>query len=146
LREIMGNHEGGKAIIERCITDEKLLKEDVLHDVPDEHRPSDKDMAEKLKVRHQFRARFSSKVQRKLKRSVAGRAQQPGDEIWMHFKTPDNEVAKFVEKERATRRTGEKQTQEEPEQASSHSIEVDEPPSHAKAGSWLGQPPPLRPT
>lgn len=138
----MGYQGGGKAIIERSITDEQLLKEEVIDDIPDDHRPDEKDMAAKLKVRHEFRTRFSSKVQRKLKRAAAKGVKQPGDEIWMHFKTSDKEVAAFVENERVTEGEARKEAEEEP--GDEDSVEVDNSSNFGSEDRWLGQPPAIK--
>lgn len=138
----MGHHGGGKAIIERCITDEHLLKEEIIDDVPDDHRPEDKYMAKRLKVEHEFRTRFSSKVQRELKRSAAGGVQQPGDEIWMHFKTSDDDVAAFVENERVTEGEAKKEAVEE--LRDEDEVDFGEESNDGSEDRWLGQPPLLK--
>ena len=109
----MGDQGGGKAIIQRCITDEELLREDVIDEIPDEHRPGDKELAQKLKVEHEFRTRFSAKVQRKAKRMRGGK-QTPGDEIWMHWKTAEEDVRAFVERRRVADGEAEKEHEERP--------------------------------
>ena len=140
----MGDKGGGKAIIRRCITDEELLKEEVIEEIPDDHRPEDKDLAEKLKVEHEFRTRFSSKLQREFKRKMAGGAQQPGNEIWMHFKTNEEDIVAFVENRRVTEGEAEKEAEEEPGKKHDDVTTERESSRPRAEESWLGRPPSWR--
>ncbi|KAF2273441.1 uncharacterized protein EI97DRAFT_404321 [Westerdykella ornata] len=88
LRDVTSG--SGRSIIERCLTDEKLLQTDLLEDVPDLHKPKEELIAMKLKVKHEFRTRLSAKIQRKLKRKKRHGFYKPGDEIWMHFKPEED--------------------------------------------------------
>lgn len=82
----------GKSIIERCLTDEKLLQTGLLETMPDEHKPESEWIGGKLRVPHEFRTRLLGKVQRKMKRKRKGNLYNSGDEMWMHFKPDADEL------------------------------------------------------
>ncbi|ORY16628.1 platelet-activating factor acetylhydrolase, isoform II-domain-containing protein [Clohesyomyces aquaticus] len=123
----------GKSIIERCLTDEHMLSVDILDELPDDHRPEDEWIAARLKIPHEFRTRFVSRLQRKMKRRRAGNEYNAGDEIWMHFKPEEGEVVGWRGKEASER--GQKSSDEE-----ESSIEPEEEPQE----SYLGCPPSWR--
>ncbi|KAF2205305.1 hypothetical protein GQ43DRAFT_437122 [Delitschia confertaspora ATCC 74209] len=137
LRDVMGEEGGGKAIIKRCMTDEELLGEDVLENIPDEHRPKSADMAEKLKIPHEFRTRLLATMQRKLKRKPARKGPKRGGEVWMHFGTPENDVSVFVEQRRVTEGEAKKEADEEPVDDSDQG-ETDYE-SNESQETWLGR-------
>lgn len=79
----------GKAIIDRCLTNEEILRTSVLEILPDEHRPDDQWIAAKLKVDNAYRTRIAASLQRKLKRNVRdgeGVEYHVSGEVWCHFK------------------------------------------------------------
>ncbi|KAF2742935.1 hypothetical protein M011DRAFT_252630 [Sporormia fimetaria CBS 119925] len=95
LREVTSG--AGKTIIERCLTDEKLLQTPLLEpdEIPDAHKPNDEFIAKKLEVKHEFRTRMSAKIQRKMKRAKKHGFYKPGDEVWMHFKPEVEELSNW---------------------------------------------------
>lgn len=102
LRLVTPSTGGGKSIIDRCMTDEKILETPLLEEMPDEHRPDDEWIAAKLRVDHAFRTRVAAGVQRKLKRNpkdglVAGYT--TADEMWCHYKPTEEELRKWIVQE-----------------------------------------------
>jgi platelet-activating factor acetylhydrolase len=78
--------------------DENLLESELspLEQIPSSqlHRPSDKWVAARLKIRHEWFYRLSPKLFRKVKRAKAqreGRVGDTGNEIWLHSR-PDEEL------------------------------------------------------
>ncbi|KAF2017633.1 hypothetical protein BU24DRAFT_420677 [Aaosphaeria arxii CBS 175.79] len=147
----------GKSIIQRCLTDEELLQTPLLDELPNLHRPDTEDIAAKLKVPNEFRTRMAAKVQRKLKRQKAHGFYSPGDEVWMHFKTEEDELASWREKNRREedpdreqlreqRRQEESATkeQEERDEDSTSSDNLPETTDSPVRKSWLGRPPELK--
>jgi platelet-activating factor acetylhydrolase len=96
LRDVTSG--AGKTIIERCLTDEKLLQANILEQIPDVHKPEDEFIAKGLKVKHEFRTRVAATVQRKLKRTKRHGFYNPGDEMWMHFKPELEQLRAWREK------------------------------------------------
>lgn len=88
LREV--TEGAGKTIIQRCLTDEKLLEAQPLEQIPDENKPDDEWIAARLKIRHEFRTRLVAHAQRKFKRAKKHGFYHPGDEVWVHCK-PDKD-------------------------------------------------------
>lgn len=102
LRLILPHFGGGKTIIDRCMTDEGLLKTELLEEMPDEHRPTEQFIAAKLRVEHEFRNRLVSAVRRKLKRKYhhsAGPGYSISDEVWSHFKPTEEQLKKWIDAE-----------------------------------------------
>lgn len=101
LRLVIPSAGGGKAIIDRCMTDEKILETPVLEVMPTDHRPDDEWIAARLRVEHEFRKRVASSVQRKLKRKKNGNAgvYSTSDEMWCHFKPTEEDLKRWIEVE-----------------------------------------------
>lgn len=90
----------GKAIIDRCLTNEEILLTSVLEVLPDEHKPDDAYIAAKLKVNNAFRNRLAASFQRKWKRNANsgnGAEYQVSDEVWCHFKPTEEELNSWIE-------------------------------------------------
>lgn len=141
----MGDEGGGKEIIKRCMTDEGLLKTELLEDVPDDHRPEDEYIAARLKVPHEFRMRMLSKTERKAKRKRARGYQKAGDEIWMHVKTDEDDVMAWRQHMKPPANgNAKKEAEEEP--SACGEIETNNQNGHVDQtdGEWLGRPPPLK--
>ncbi|KAL1612807.1 hypothetical protein SLS60_001036 [Paraconiothyrium brasiliense] len=100
LREVTSG--AGKSIIERCLTDEELLHTQPLEQIPDDHKPNDEWIAARLKIKHEFRTRMATKVQRKLKRQMKNGAPTAGDEVWMHVKPNAEELREWRLKSKAS--------------------------------------------
>lgn len=98
LKDVMRGNGGGKAMIERSMTNEALLNTEILEDLPTEHRPDDKWIAARLKIPHEFRSRVIPQVVRKIKRKGNRGQYNPGDEIWMHVRTEAEHVKAWREK------------------------------------------------
>ncbi|KAI8933678.1 hypothetical protein NX059_009396 [Plenodomus lindquistii] len=96
LRLVISSTGGGKSIIDRCMTDEKILETPLLEELPTDHRPDDEWIAARLRVEHEFRKRVSASVQRKLKRKSKGHAYTTADEMWCHYKPTDQELQKWI--------------------------------------------------
>ena len=92
----------GKSIIQRCMTDEELLRATLLERVPDEHKPDNEWIAARLKVPHEFRTRVAATVQRKIKRQRAHGFYDTGNEVWMHFAPEENELLSWRVRNRCT--------------------------------------------
>lgn len=90
----------GKSIIQRCMTDERILQGELLEDTPEEHKPSDEWIAARLKIPHEFKTRLSIKAQRKLKHVRKGYA--TADEVWMHFKPTKEELIRWRTRKHCT--------------------------------------------
>ncbi|KAF1974225.1 hypothetical protein BU23DRAFT_638439 [Bimuria novae-zelandiae CBS 107.79] len=90
LREVTSG--AGKSIIMRCLTDEELLKTQPLEQMPNDHKPNDEWIAARLKIKHEFRTRLASGIQRKMKRQLKNGSHSPGDEVWMHVRPNKEEM------------------------------------------------------
>jgi platelet-activating factor acetylhydrolase len=89
----------GKAIIDRCLTDEKILETEILDELPDDHRPDDQWIAAKLRVDHEFKKRMVAGVQRKVKRNFQGgmgTGYTTSDEVWCHFKPTEEQLERWI--------------------------------------------------
>lgn len=140
----------GKAIIQRCLSDEKLLHTELLDEVPDVHRPDDQHIAARLKVPHEFKTRVGAKVQRKIKRKKKHGLYNTGDEMWMHFKPDEEVLKKWQERSRGVQESSEEVEEQAKDKSESSS---DDDGSHvgngtvdASQGTWLGFNPALRST
>ncbi|KAF2813123.1 uncharacterized protein BDZ99DRAFT_438015 [Mytilinidion resinicola] len=100
LKAVMGEQGGGKAILERCMLDEGLLRTEVTEELPEERRPDDKWVAARLKIPHEFRTRLGAKFVRKERRRRGKGSGEVGDEIWMHVRTEKEEFEKWREQSR----------------------------------------------
>ena len=96
LREVTSG--AGKAIIERCLTDEELLKTEPLERMPKDHKPKNRWIGGRLKIKHEFRTRVASSLQRSVKRQLKSGVQNPGDELWMHVRPNKEEMRRWREK------------------------------------------------
>jgi platelet-activating factor acetylhydrolase len=102
LRLVTPESGGGKSIIARCMTDEKLLETPLLEGMPDDHRPDDQWIAARLRVDHEFRKRLAAGVQRKVKRNFQGgmgTGYTTSDEMWCFYKPSDEELQKWIDEE-----------------------------------------------
>lgn len=101
LRLVIPPTGGGKSIIDRCMTDEKILENPILEEMPTDHRPDDQWIAARLRVEHEFRKRVAFGVRRKLHSKTKENAEvrTTADEIWCHFKPMDEELQKWIEVE-----------------------------------------------
>jgi platelet-activating factor acetylhydrolase len=102
LRLVTPNSGGGKAIIDRCMTDESILRTEILEDIPDDHRPDDEWIAAKLRVDHEFKRRMGASIQRKFKRNFQGgmgTGYTTSDEVWCHFKPTEEQLEKWIKVE-----------------------------------------------
>jgi platelet-activating factor acetylhydrolase len=82
----------------RSFDNEGILQSDLspLEQIPSTqlHRPDDKWVAARLKIRHEWAYRISPKLFRRLKRAKAqreGKADDTGNEVWLHSR-PDEEL------------------------------------------------------
>ncbi|KAF1851506.1 uncharacterized protein K460DRAFT_373502 [Cucurbitaria berberidis CBS 394.84] len=101
---------GGRAIIDRCMTNEELLDTALLEEIPDDHRPDDEWIAARLRVDHEFRTRMAAGLQRKFKRNFKGgmgTGYSTSDEMWCHYKPTDEELQKWIEEGRGEQRIDE---------------------------------------
>jgi platelet-activating factor acetylhydrolase len=92
----------GKAIIDRCMTDESILETEILQELPDDHRPDDEWIAAKLRVDHEFKKRMAAGVQRKFKRNFQGgmgTGYTTSDEVWCHFKPTEEQLDNWINTE-----------------------------------------------
>ncbi|KAF2030534.1 hypothetical protein EK21DRAFT_111849 [Setomelanomma holmii] len=92
----------GKAIIDRCMTNESILRTELIEELPDEHRPDDAYIAAKLRVDHEFKKRVAAGLQRKLKRNFQGgmgTGYTTSDEVWSHFKPTEEQLEKWINEE-----------------------------------------------
>ncbi|KAH4189334.1 hypothetical protein HBH42_142470 [Parastagonospora nodorum] len=102
LRLVTPESGGGKAIINRCLTDEKILQTELPEELPNEHRPDDQWIAARLQIDHEFRKRVFAGLQRKFKRNFQGgmgTGYTTSDEVWCHFKPTKEQLEKWVNKE-----------------------------------------------
>jgi platelet-activating factor acetylhydrolase len=89
-------------MIDRCMTDESILRTELLKEMPDEHRPDDQFIAAKLGVDHEFKKRMIAGLQRKVKRVVndgMGTGYDISDEVWAHFKPTEEQLEKWMNEE-----------------------------------------------
>jgi platelet-activating factor acetylhydrolase len=102
LRLVTPATSSGKAIIDRCLTDESILRTELIDEIPDDHRPDDQYIAARLRVDHEFRMRFAAGLQRKVKRNFQGgmgTGYTTADEVWSHFKPTEEELDKWINQE-----------------------------------------------
>jgi platelet-activating factor acetylhydrolase len=102
LRLVTPATSSGKAIIDRCLTDESILRTELIDEIPDDHRPDDQYIAARLRVDHEFRMRFAASLQRKVKRNFQGgmgTGYTTADEVWSHFKPTEEELEKWINQE-----------------------------------------------
>jgi platelet-activating factor acetylhydrolase len=140
----------GKTIIERCLTDEKVLESALLEDIPDTQKPDDEFIAAKLKVSHEFRTRLAARIQRKLKRAKKHGFYKPGDEVWMHFKPEPESLRKQRHSASQKQHTGTGGVDEcngedtgKPTD-SAEDTDTQSGPGDTSSESWLGFPPSLQ--
>lgn len=101
LRLLAPDTGDAKALIDRSMTDEGLLKTEQLEEVPTEHRPPDQWVAAKLKIPHEFRTRLSAGMSSYFKKNdTRNTVHSTGDEVWMHFKPTPEEFEDWVKLER----------------------------------------------
>jgi platelet-activating factor acetylhydrolase len=84
------------------MTDESILRTELLKEMPDEHRPDDEWIAAKLRVDHEFKKRMLAGVQRKVKRNFQGgmgTGYTTSDEVWAHFKPTEEQLEKWINEE-----------------------------------------------
>jgi platelet-activating factor acetylhydrolase len=135
LRLVTPESGGGKSIIARCMTDEKILQTPLLEDMPDDHRPDDQWIAARLRVDHEFRKRLAAGVQRKVKRNFQGgmgTGYTTSDELWCFYKPSEEELRKWIEEEER----GEKRIDEDRATASTDEL-VDRKAEEREGGGAL---------
>ena len=81
------------AIVKRTLEKEDILSLPPLEEVPDEHRPSQKFIAGRLKIPNEVRSRLLPKIERVLKRQA--NEVKAADEVWMHISTEEKEVREW---------------------------------------------------
>jgi platelet-activating factor acetylhydrolase len=102
LRLVTPTTGSGKALIDRCMTDESILRTELIDEIPDDHRPDDEWIAARLRVDHEFRKRVAAGLQRKFKRNFQGgmgTGYTTSDEVWSHFKPTEEELDKWINEE-----------------------------------------------
>ncbi|KAH7079979.1 platelet-activating factor acetylhydrolase, isoform II-domain-containing protein [Paraphoma chrysanthemicola] len=102
LRLVTPSTSSGKAIIDRCMTNESILQTELLEELPDEHRPDDEWIAARLRVDHEFKKRVAAGLQRKLKRNFQGgmgTGYTTSDEVWSHFKPTEQQLENWIQQE-----------------------------------------------
>jgi platelet-activating factor acetylhydrolase len=102
LRLVTPDSGGGKSIISRCMTDEKILDTPVMEDTPNDHRPNDEWIAARLRVDNEFRKRIAAGVQRKFKRNFQGgmgTGYTTSDEMWCFHKPSDEDLQRWINAE-----------------------------------------------
>jgi platelet-activating factor acetylhydrolase len=102
LRLVTPESGGGKAIIDRCMTDEEILQTEILDELPTDHRPDDQWIAARLRVEHEFRKRMFAGVQRKFRRNFQGgmgTGYSTSDEVWSHYKPTREQLEKWIHEE-----------------------------------------------
>jgi platelet-activating factor acetylhydrolase len=93
------------AQVSRAYKNENLLESELspLERIPSAlmHRPKDKYMAARLRIRHEWLYRISPQLARKAKRREnerTGRAPETGDEVWLHCKPSRESIRGWLEK------------------------------------------------
>lgn len=84
------------------MTDESILRTEILEDIPDDHRPDDEWIAAKLRVDHEFKRRMGASIQRKFKRNFQGgmgTGYTTSDEVWCHYKPTEEQLEKWIKVE-----------------------------------------------
>lgn len=85
-------------LIGRAFTDEQLLEQEVLEELPDEHKPDKKNMAWRLDAGDELRDRALAKVIRKTKRAKRELEGGEASEVWIHIGSEEDEVRRFRER------------------------------------------------
>jgi platelet-activating factor acetylhydrolase len=81
------------------MTDESILRTELIDEIPDDHRPNDEYIAARLRVDHEFRKRIAAGMQRKFKRNFQGgmgTGYTTSDEVWSHFKPTEKQLDKWI--------------------------------------------------
>lgn len=102
LRLVAPDSGGGKSIISRCMTDEKILETPLMEDIPNEHRPTDQWIAARLRVDNEFRKRLAAGLQRKFRRNFQGgmgAGYSTSDEMWCFRKPSDEDLQTWINAE-----------------------------------------------
>jgi len=84
------------------MTDESILRTELIDEIPDDHRPNDEWIAARLRVDHEFRKRVAAGLQRKFKRNLQGgmgTGYTTSDEVWSHFKPTEEQLDKWINEE-----------------------------------------------
>jgi platelet-activating factor acetylhydrolase len=84
------------------MTDESILRTELVDELPNEHRPDDEWIAARLRVDHEFRKRIAASVQRKIKRNFQGgmgTGYTTSDEVWSHFKPTEEQLERWINQE-----------------------------------------------
>jgi platelet-activating factor acetylhydrolase len=84
------------------MTDESILRTELIDEIPDDHRPNDEWIAARLRVDHEFRKRVAAGLQRKFKRNFQGgmgTGYTTSDEVWSHFKPTEEQLDKWINEE-----------------------------------------------
>jgi hypothetical protein len=84
-------------LIERGVkqSERRIFQIPILDELPSEHKPKDKNLAQKLGQVSAFKDRFLPKMERKLKRATPNTDAAPENEVWMHIAATDREVEKY---------------------------------------------------
>ncbi|KAI4674227.1 uncharacterized protein J4E84_010733 [Alternaria hordeiaustralica] len=102
LRLVTPDSGGGKSIINRCMTDEKILDTPLMEDMPNDHRPNDQWIAARLRVDNEFRKRLAAGLQRKFKRNFQGgmgTGYTTSDEMWCFHKPSEEDLQTWIKAE-----------------------------------------------
>lgn len=93
------------AQVSRAYKNENLLESELspLERIPSAlmHRPKEKYVAARLKIRHEWLYRVSPQLARKVRRKEnerKGRAPETGDEVWLHCKPSRESIQEYLEK------------------------------------------------
>jgi len=97
--------------VSHAFPDEKLLMEDVslLDQIPEiqKHMPAEKYTAAKLKIRHEWVHRMSSKLGKRLfKDQLITQGSGPADEVWLHTKPREDDLEEFLTKKTGRSKEG----------------------------------------
>jgi platelet-activating factor acetylhydrolase len=122
LRMVTPDSGGGKSIISRCMTNEKILDTPLMEDTPNDHRPSDQWIAARLRVDNEFRKRVAAGLQRKFRRNFQGgmgTGYTTSDEMWCFYKPSSEDLQTWIRSEER----GEKRIDEDRATASTEEVQ-----------------------
>ncbi|KZF22083.1 hypothetical protein L228DRAFT_239099 [Xylona heveae TC161] len=92
------------SFVQGAIDNEHLLEAEAVTELPDEHKPDPKWTAKRLKIPHEFSARVTPDLQRKVKRSSiigppidaqTSSSRSDSDEVWMHVAPTEEDMARL---------------------------------------------------
>jgi platelet-activating factor acetylhydrolase len=127
------------AIVRRTMIIENILDLEPTEELPEDRKPDGKWTAVRLKIPHEFRARLSASIERKVKRkqSEKGGKRESGaeNEVWMHIRTEEEGIRAWERQRGVGGEKGENGEGRDGEVKREEELESDEELSENNSGS-----------